>query len=351
MATVSKHSGNTNRDGHSEPWTSGGYIHRYGGLPLPATVRRKQVLWLYVAAFATIHVLALLAFVPWLFSWTGLAICLLGIHFVGHGITLCYHRLLTHRSFRTPKWVERLLVVNAMFNMEDTPAKWVAWHRMHHLFSDEQQDPHSPLVNWFWGHMGWLTIHNVGTHDISAYHKYARDILQDPFYLALEKNRWLSVAIYAGHAAILTAIGYGLGLGLWGRHAAGVQLAASVLVWGVFVRTVAVWHITWSVNSLTHLFGYRSYETADNSRNNWFVALLTVGEGWHNNHHHDEASASNQHRWWEFDVVYYEIRLLEMLGLASHVVRPRFERHAERTSPAPDQPVVEPPPADGKKAA
>lgn len=317
-------------DDVSAPWTSSAFIHKHGGLPLPATVRRKHILWAYVIAFALIHALALLALVPALFSWTGLIIGLLGVHFVGHGITLCYHRLLTHRSFRSPKWFERFLVVNALCNLEDTPAKWVAWHRIHHLHSDEQEDPHSPLVHWLWGHLGWLTIHNVGTHDITAYHKYARDILQDPFYLAMERHRWIAFAIYIAHAALFTTFGYVLGITVWGSHAAGVQLAASVLVWGVILRTVAVWHITWSVNSLTHLFGYRNYETKDNSRNNWFVALLTVGEGWHNNHHHDEASASNQHRWWELDIVYYEIRLLEMLGLASQVIRPRAERHAER---------------------
>jgi len=109
-----------------------------------------------------------------------------------------------------------------------------------------------------------------------------------------------------------------------------VQFGASLLVWGVIVRTVVVWHITWSVNSITHLFGYRNYETGENSRNNWLVALLTVGEGWHNNHHEDPASASVQHRWWEIDITYYEIKLLEKLGLAWNVIPPKFKRRAMR---------------------
>ena len=106
----------------------------------------------------------------------------------------------------------------------------------------------------------------------------------------------------------------------------GLQFGTSLLVWGALVRTVVVWHITWSVNSLSHLFGYKNHDTDDHSTNNWLVALLTVGEGWHNNHHHDPASASNQHRWWEFDITYYEIKLLEKLGLASKVIPPRHIR-------------------------
>lgn len=309
-----------------QPWTGGPPTR----LPLPPTVKRSHILWVYVVSFALLHLLALLAFVPYFFSWIGLAVCIVGIHVFGTGITLCYHRLLTHRSFKVPKWWERCLVMLSISSLEDTPAKWVAWHRIHHLYSDTEHDPHSPHVHWFWGHMGWLMLHNVGTHDISAYHKYARDILEDRFYFALEKYRWLQVAIYLAHAALISGVGYLLGYAFWGGHAAGTQLGLSFLVWGVFVRTVAVWHITWSVNSLTHLFGYRNYQTDEHSRNNWLVALLTVGEGWHNNHHYDQASASNQHRWWEIDLVYYEIKLMELLGLASNVIPPKYVREAER---------------------
>jgi stearoyl-CoA desaturase (delta-9 desaturase) len=108
-----------------------------------------------------------------------------------------------------------------------------------------------------------------------------------------------------------------------GRYLGGVQFGASLLVWGVFARTVVVWHVTWSVNSLTHLWGYRNYDTDDNSRNNWLVGLLAHGEGWHNNHHAQQASAAHGHRWWEFDVTYLTIRFLEAIGLAKDVVRPR----------------------------
>ena len=182
--------------------------------------------------------------------------------------------------------------------MQDTPGRWVATHRFHHQESDEQPDPHSPLVSFLWAHVGWLMLHNHGTHNLSAYQKYAGDVLRDPFYMRLEKNPLIVFYVYLAHALLYFLVGLAIGWAVHGQAMAGVQFGLSLLVWGVLVRTVAVWHITWSVNSLTHLFGYRNYETDENSQNNWLVAMLTVGEGWHNNHHHDQASASNQHKWW-----------------------------------------------------
>jgi len=139
------------------------------------------------------------------------------------------------------------------------------------------------------------------------------------------KHGYLQVAIALAQVPIFFLMGFVAG---WcgGGIDEGVWLGASVVVWGVFLRIVLVWHITWSVNSLSHLFGYRSYETGEGSRNNWLVALLAVGEGWHNNHHADPTAASVQHRWWEFDISYYEIKLLESLGLARDIVRPRHLR-------------------------
>lgn len=303
-------------------------------LPLPPTVNLRKVLWIYPVLIGGVHLLSLLVFVPYFFSWTAMAVGILGIHVFGQGITIGYHRLLTHRSFRTPKWVEHVFTVLALCSLEDTPAKWVSWHRKHHVHSDEIEDPHSPLVHFLWGHFAWLMFHNKGTHDTTAYHKYARDILEDSFYMSLEKHRWIQVMIYIGHAAAFMLAGFCVGWFNTGATESAIQMALGFLVWGVFARTVAVWHITWSVNSLTHMFGYRNYETGEESRNNWLVALFTVGEGWHNNHHYDQASACNQHKWWEFDLSYYEIRLLEMLGLASRVIRPKHLRLKEREESA-----------------
>jgi len=169
---------------------------------------------------------------------------------------------------------------------------------------------------------------------MATYQRYAKDVLSCRFNMALEKHPQVVFYVYAVHGLLFFAAGLLIGWGTGGTWAAGAWFGLSLLVWGVFVRTVLVWHITWSVNSLTHLFGYRNYETNESSRNSWLVALLTVGEGWHNNHHHDQASASNQHRWWELDVSYYEIKALEWMGLAWDVVPPRHLRpRGGRTSP------------------
>jgi stearoyl-CoA desaturase (delta-9 desaturase) len=178
--------------------------------------------------------------------------------------------------------------------------------------------------------MGWLLVENGDVRCYSAYERYARDVLRDPFYMRLQRRGWLPLWIYAAHALAYVVVGFVIGFFAFGGLAAGIQFAASWLVWGVIVRTVCVWHISWTVNSLAHLFGYRNYQTAENSRNNWLVALLTSGEGWHNNHHIDPASASNQHRWWEIDGMWMVIRGLEMCGLVTDVVRPRHLRHKDR---------------------
>lgn len=302
-------------------------------LPRPRSVSRGTFRWVYFLPIATIHLLALLVLVPWLFSWTGVLLYFFGINVVGQlGVPVCYHRQLTHRSFRTPKWLERCFVGIALCNGQETPAKWVAWHRIHHQHTDVQEDPHSPLVNFFWSHVGWLFYENEEASNAGAYHKYARDILEDPFYMFLEKHRTVASWIYLAHAVVFFLVGLAVGWATTGEAWAGVQFGLSVLVWGVFLRTVHVWHITWAVNSLSHMFGYRNYETDEESRNNWFVAFITGGEGWHNNHHHDPTSASVQHRWWEIDLNYYIIKTLEFVGLATDVVEPRLIKRTRKSS-------------------
>lgn len=292
---------------------------------LPDSVRPYRIRWRYAVVIGLVHVLACLALLPGLFSWTGVVACVLGVHLFGAGINLGYHRLLTHRSFRTPRWVEYALASLAICSLEDTPVQWVAVHRMHHAHSDDVPDPHSPLVTFLWSHLGWLLMVNPGIDTLSFRERFAPDLLRDRFYFTLEKHGYLQVAIALAQVPIYFLAGF-LGGWLAGGIDEGVRLGASVVVWGVFLRIVLVWHITWSVNSLSHLFGYRTYETGEGSRNNWLVALLAVGEGWHNNHHADPTAASVQHRWWEIDISYYEIKLLEALGLATNIVKPRHLR-------------------------
>ncbi len=285
----------------------------------PPEKSTHRVLWIYVIPFAVIHLSLLLAFVPQLFSWTGLVLIPLGNYvFCSIGIGLCYHRTLTHRSLVLPKRLEHFFAVLGVCSLQDSPLRWVTTHRMHHQSSDQQPDPHSPLVNFFWGHMGWMLVDNDSLNSTEAYIKYVPDLLRDRFYKRLERrHRWLW--IYAAHTALFFLAGFVFDWIATGSAARGAQFGASLVLYGVLFRTIYSWHVTWAVNSAAHRWGYRSYETNDNSRNNWLVALATNGEGWHNNHHADQRCAAHGLRWWEVDVTYLTIRALERLGLARSV--------------------------------
>jgi fatty-acid desaturase len=291
-----------------------------------------------VSTLVVIHIIALLAFIPWFFSWTGVALVFVGNYVFGSlGINIGFHRLLTHRSFQCPRWLEQTFTLLGICALQDAPVHWVAAHRIHHQHSDKQPDPHSPLVNFSWGHIGWLIRKNRRLRDRATLEKYARDLLQDPFHAALHRHRlWLWV--YVAHVVLFFAVGCLAGWLISGTAAKALQFGLSVLVWGVFVRTVYVWHVTWAVNSVTHRWGYRNYETGENSRNNWIVALLSHGEGWHNNHHADQRSARHGHRWWEVDLIYWTILLLHWVGLATDIRPPSVA--AARLKAVPARPVA-----------
>jgi fatty-acid desaturase len=287
--------------------------------------------WPYASGLVFYHLVALLAFWPWLFSWTGLAAALAGQYVFGTlGISLCYHRLLTHRSFTCPKWLERVLAILGVCCLQDTPAYWVGVHRRHHQYADESPDPHSPLVSFWWAHVGWLVLPNHELSRLQLYERYSKDLVSERFYRNLERNFifvWINVAQWA----LFFTAGLLIGLATSGADwAASLQLGLSLLVWGVFVRTVVHLHITWSINSVTHLWGYRNYDTGENSRNNVLVALISSGEGWHNNHHAQPSAAAHGHKWWEFDLTYLTIQGLQLVGLATRVVPFRMASDADR---------------------
>jgi fatty-acid desaturase len=292
----------------------------------PVTDRRIR--WDYVVFFVALHALSSLVLFSYFFTWIGVATFVAGVIVFGQlAIPIGYHRLLAHKSFRCPKWFERILVTLAMCAAQETPAQWVAWHRRHHVHSDEPQDPHTPRVTFLWAHVNWLVYESRSRlQTFSMFEKYARDILSDPYYRWIEKLPSPAGLFFLAHATIYAILTGSLAVAWYGWGAEAGRVTASVLVWGVIARTVWVWHITWSVNSLSHVFGYQNYLTGDDSRNNWFVSLLTGGEGWHNNHHADPASASVQHRWWELDPNYYVIRFFGFLGLATDIIRPRVQR-------------------------
>jgi fatty-acid desaturase len=304
---------------------------RTGALPPPAGVDRNDGDWPAIIGLTVYHLLALLALLPWLFSWTGVALWAFGMYLYGTlGINLCYHRILTHRGLSVPKWLERTFVTLGVCCVEDTPGRWIAIHRLHHQHADQQRDPHSPRVTLLWGHMGWTVLKNSDTAELAIYERYARDVLKDPYYRALEEhNLWL-LWINLAQWLIYLIGGFGAGWVMYHDLTRAVQFGLSVWIWGVIVRTVVVWHITWSVNSLSHRWGYRTYDTNDNSRNNWFVAWLSNGEGWHNNHHADPTAAAHGHKWWEFDVTWMTVQLLERIGLAHDVLRPKAWKPVQR---------------------
>lgn len=293
--------------------------------------RVYRIDWLNLTGIVSYHVLALLAVLPWFFSWTGVVLMIAGIYVFGTlGINLCYHRLLTHRGFTCPKWLEHYLALLAVCSFQDTPARWVAVHRRHHEHSDEPPDPHSPLVSFLWAHVGWILMRSADMERMQIYSRYAKDIIRDPFYKWLDRpGVYLSVLLTSW--ALFYGAGFVVMLLAGGTVGEAVQFGSSLLVWGVFVRTVVVWHITWSVNSIAHMWGYKSYETGEESRNNIFVGIISNGEGWHNNHHADPRSARHGHKWWEIDVTYLSLKGLQAVGLAHKIAEPAYaKREATR---------------------
>ncbi len=288
-------------------------------------------MWEYIIPVTLFHLLIPVALIPYFFSWWGLLWLPIGNYlFTSLGIGAGYHRLLTHRGFKCPKWFEYTLAILGVCSFQDSPGRWVLVHRMHHQHSDHRPDPHTPKVSAFWSHVGWLFIDNRDLSTAAAYDRYVRDLMQDRFYLWLQRNiNW--VWVYAAHGVLIYGLGLLVGY-LWtGTLAGTIQIGLQFLLWGVIMRTVFTWHVTWGINSITHMWGYRNYETRENSRNNWLFALLTNGEGWHNNHHADPRSARHGHRWWEIDVTWWTLRLLEKTGIVRDLVHPNHSALERKT--------------------
>jgi stearoyl-CoA desaturase (delta-9 desaturase) len=234
------------------------------------------------------------------FSWKMVAItALLYWMSTGLGISLGYHRLHTHRSYVVPRPLEYFFAVCGALTLEGGPISWVATHRIHHQFSDKPGDPHSPHDGAFWSHVGWLIWGETMHNNTRAMSKYAPDLARYPFYIWLNNYHWAPVVVMT---AILLA------LGGW-----------PLFLWGVCMRVVFGWHATWCINSITHMWGERRFNTRDDSRNNFFIALFTFGEGWHNNHHAHPTSARHGLAWWEFDMSWITLKMLRFFGIATNI--------------------------------
>jgi fatty-acid desaturase len=276
-----------------------------------------------LVGFALCHSLALLAFLPYFFSWSGVVTLLIGINLFGVlGLNVGFHRLLTHRGFACPLWFEHTLAVLGTCSLEFSPPLWVAVHRRHHHHSDEELDPHSPGQGFFWAHSGWLLTRTGDMKSKPLLERYGKDLMRDPLYAWLEhRKHWILVGF--GVWGLLFVAGWAFALATGETLSEAVRLGLSWMIWGGPLRTIVVWHVTWSVNSVAHVWGYQSFDTRDNSRNNILVGLWAAGEGWHNNHHADPSSARHGLRWWELDVSDLFIRLCEVCGLVWDVKRPR----------------------------
>jgi stearoyl-CoA desaturase (delta-9 desaturase) len=263
--------------------------------------------WPVLIWIAVIHVSALAA--PFFFSWQGLVTCLFLAWLTGSiGVCMGYHRQLTHGSFSTYRPIRWLLAMIGGLSGEGSALTWVANHRKHHLHSDKEGDPQSPRDGKWWSHMLWFLPDFGKGHYDEMHARYAPDLLKDPML------RFLHKAFLPSHILMGLTL-YAIGYFGWDNY-----VGWSMVLWGMSVRLVYVLHVTWFVNSASHIWGYRNYQTSDDSRNLWWVGLLAFGEGWHNNHHAYQRMARQGHKWWEIDVTYWEICALEKLGLVWNVV-------------------------------
>ena len=258
----------------------------------------NRINWLIAPVLTLFHVGAVAA--PFFFTWNALYVAIF-LYWVtgGLGLGICYHRLLTHRSYTTPKWFEYFLTVCGVTALEGGPLLWVATHRKHHQFADKEGDPHSPRDGKWWAHAGWILVGHALRQDISTLKRYVPDLADDKFHVWVTKYHLVPTVTLG---LTLFAIG-----------------GLPFVLWGIFFRTVAGLHTTWLVNSVSHIWGSRRFETRDTSTNNWWVALLSFGDGWHNNHHANPVSARHGLEWYEIDVNWYTIWIFKQLGLASHI--------------------------------
>jgi len=256
-----------------------------------------NVKWETIIFMVIVHILGLVALLPQFWSW-GSFLTFLTLYWVTAclGVTIGYHRLLSHRSFKVPQWVERFFATCGSLSAEYGPISWVGIHRQHHKFSDTPDDPHDIHKGFWWSHILWMFKYVPAEKNIPI---YAKDLRKDPYYLWLDKY------------FLLLQVPLGLMLYLMGGW--------SFVLWGIFLRLAVVYQVTWLVNSAAHTWGDQPFSSQDKSTNSLWVALLTFGEGWHNNHHAFPSSARHGILPGQIDITWYHILLLKYLGLASHI--------------------------------
>lgn len=275
-----------------------------GSAPDAAIERGERIDWLRAVPFALMH-LACLAVIWVGISWTAVIVAAALYAVRMFAITAFYHRYFSHRTFQTSRGVQFVFAAIGAASVQRGPLWWAAHHRHHHRHADQPLDPHSPREGGFWrSHMGWFLTRDA----------FATDLSRIPDLAVFPELRWLDrfdTAVPVLLAASLYATGEALQRWAPALHTDGPQL----LVWGFFISTVVLFHATVTINSLAHRFGRRRFDTRDDSRNNLWLALLTFGEGWHNNHHFFPGTVRQGFRWWEVDLTWYGLRVMALLGL------------------------------------
>jgi stearoyl-CoA desaturase (delta-9 desaturase) len=256
---------------------------------------REGLNWVTTGVLALFHIGAIAAL--FMFNWSAFAVAVFLLWMAtGLGISMGYHRLHTHRSYKVPAALEYFFAVCGALTLEGGPIFWVATHRIHHQKSDQPGDPHSPRDGGWWAHMGWILFGEAKHNDTRRMSKYAPDLAKDRFYVWLNNYHWVPTVALAPLLFLLGGL--------------------PMFLWGLCFRVVFGLHATWLVNSATHMWGSRRFNTRDDSRNNWWVALITFGEGWHNNHHAHPTSARHGLTWYEFDPSWIQIKILRFFGIA-----------------------------------
>lgn len=272
------------------------------------------------STFFGVGVIHLLSFFSFFYiTWEGVLVSLVLYFLTGClGVTFCYHRLLTHRGFTCNVLLRNICALLGCFALQGEPSHWVATHRVHHRQTDKTLDPHSPNKGFWWAHMFWVFWKHPLLKTQKQIELYTPDIYNDKYFTFLrtyyvEINTLLLFFLFVGGC-------------VYGFFTQQDQLlyGASFLFLGGFLRAVILLHTTWFVNSAAHIWGYKNYPTKDNSKNLWWVALLTFGEGWHNNHHHKASLCRHGIKWWEFDLTYLIIKGLEKVKLVSYPLEPKI---------------------------
>ncbi|SEO90605.1 stearoyl-CoA desaturase (delta-9 desaturase) [Luteibacter sp. UNC138MFCol5.1] len=285
------------------PWLSLRQWFDGGAAPV-AGVDARRIDWVRALPFIGMHLACLAVFVVGVSPIAvAVAVALYAVRMFA--LTGFYHRYFSHRAFRTSRATQFVFALIGAACVQRGPLWWAAHHRHHHRHADTPLDPHSPSVHGFlWAHAGWFLTPAA----------FATDLKRLPDFREYPELRWLDrydLAVPVALAAALFALGSVLKTHAPSLGTSGPQM----LVWGFFVSTIVLFHATVTINSLAHRFGSRRFDTRDDSRNNVWLALLTFGEGWHNNHHYFPGSARQGFRWWEVDITWYGLKLMQALGL------------------------------------